>query len=99
MGISGNFWIFTKQVQDRFQFQGKRGFSLEMLSVKGTPQACRGEYRSLRGIVAGILGLLLNCVSSWVTTHVSSGKSDLLWNCEGPLGFLVHRCRDEYGLI
>ena len=34
MGISGNFWSFVKRVKDLFEFQGKRGLSLEMLQRK-----------------------------------------------------------------
>ena len=33
-GISGNFWSFVKRVEDPFDFQGKRGLSLETLQGK-----------------------------------------------------------------
>ena len=35
--------------------------------------------------LAGRLGFLCSCVSTFGTTRVSSGKSDLLWRCEGHL--------------
>ena len=34
MGISSNFWSFVKHVEDPFEFQGKRGLSLETLQGK-----------------------------------------------------------------
>ena len=33
--------------------------------VKGTTQAYRGEFRRLRGVVAGSFGFLSRCVSTW----------------------------------
>ena len=65
--------------------KGNVGFLWKRCSVKGPPQACRGEFRNLPGVVAGSLGFLSSCVSTWGTTHGSSGKSDLLWHCEGHL--------------
>ena len=47
---------------------------------------CRGEFCSLRGVVAGSLGFLSSCVSTWGAARVSSWKSDLLWHFEGYLG-------------
>ena len=37
-------------------------------------------------IVVGRLGFLSRGVGTWGTTHVFSGKSDLLCSCEGHLG-------------
>ena len=51
--ISGNFWTFLKPVKDLCDFQGYVAFLWKRCSVKGPPQACRGEFRILRGVVAG----------------------------------------------
>ena len=43
MGISGNFWRFAKRVEDPFEFQGKRGLSLQMLQRKRASSSVQGR--------------------------------------------------------
>ena len=43
------------------------GFLLKHCSVNGPTQACRGEFCGLCGVVAGSLGFLSSCVSTWGT--------------------------------
>ena len=42
-GISGNFWSFVKHVEDPFEFQRKRGLSLEMLQRKRASSGVQGR--------------------------------------------------------
>ena len=44
------------------------------------------DVRGLSRVVAGSVGFLSSCVSTWGTARVSSEKSDLLCHCEGHLG-------------
>ena len=50
-GISGNFWSFVKHVEDPYEFQGKRGLSLETLQHK----------RASSSVQAGILSFAWSC--------------------------------------
>ena len=43
------------------------GFLWKYCSVKGLPQAGKGEFRGLPAVVAGILGFLSSWVSTWGT--------------------------------
>ena len=86
-GYLGKLLEFPKTCQVHFRVpRGKGGFLWKRYSLIGPPQAGRGEFRSLRGVVVGSLGFVLSCVSTRGTASVSSGKSDLLWHCEGLLG-------------
>ena len=55
------------------------GFLWTHCSVKGPPQACLGEFRSLRGVVVGSLGYLWSCMSTCGT------QSCLLREVRSPL--------------
>ena len=46
MGISGNFWSLVKRVKDPFEFQGKRGFSLEMLQHQRASSSMQARISS-----------------------------------------------------
>ena len=63
--------------------KGNVVFLWKCCSIKGPPQACRGEFLSFHRVAAGSLGFLSSCLSTWGTARVSPGKSDLLWHCEG----------------
>ena len=43
------------------------GFLWKCCSVKGPPPAFRGEFHALHGVVAGNLGFLSSCMSTWGT--------------------------------
>ena len=65
-GFLGELLEFPKACQIPFRGpRGNVGFLWKHCSIKGPPQACRGEFRGLRGAVAGNLGLLSSCVSTW----------------------------------
>ena len=40
-------------------------FLWKCCSIKGPPQACRGEFRGVRGVVAGSLLFLSSCMLTW----------------------------------
>ena len=60
--------------------RGNVGFLWKLGSVKGPPQGWRGEFRGLRGVMAGSLGFLSSCLSTWGT------RSCLLTEVRSPLG-------------
>ena len=64
-------------------------------SIKGPPQAFRGKFRSLRGVVAGSLGFLSSCVSTCGLLVSPQGSQISFGVVRGTSGFLVHRCRNE----
>ena len=52
--VSGNLMEFHKACQVPFRVtRGNVGFLWKRFSVKGPPEASRGEFRDLRGVVAG----------------------------------------------
>ena len=59
--------------------KGNVGFLWESCSVKGPPQACLGEFHSLRGVVVGSLRYLLSCMS------ICGTQSCLLREVRSPL--------------
>ena len=66
--VSGKLLEFHKACQVPFRApRGNVGFLWKRCSIKGPPQACRGEFRGFRGVVARSLGFLSNCVSTWGT--------------------------------
>ena len=70
MGISGNFWRFAKRVEDPFEFQGKRGLSLQMLQRKRASSSVQGRI-SLFGWNSG--GKLRVPINLLVKLAYSSG--------------------------
>ena len=65
-GYLGKLLEFHEACQVHFQVpRGNVGFLWKHCSVKGPPQPCRGEFRGLCGALAGSLGLLLSCASTW----------------------------------
>ena len=99
-GIAGNFWSFVKRVEDPFEFQGKRGLSLETLKHKRAFSSMQGRIllcvwsccRKLRVP----LELHVNLGDPLVFTqgsHISFGVA------KGTLGFLALCYMNEYGLI
>ena len=66
--------------------KGNVDFLWKGCSIKGPPQACRGEFRSLGEVVGLVsLGFLSSCMSTCGKARVSKGQSDLLWLSEGHL--------------
>ena len=64
----GKILEFHKVCQVPFRVPRKNVcFLWKCCRVKGPPQAYSGEFRGLRGIVAGSLGFFSSCVSTWGT--------------------------------
>ena len=59
--------------------KGNVSFHGKHCSIKGPPQACLGEFHSLRGVVVGSLGYLLSCMS------ICGAQSCLLREVRSPL--------------
>ena len=59
--------------------KGNMGFLWTHCSIKGPPQACLGEFHSLRGVVVGSLRYLLSCMS------ICGTQSCLLREVRSPL--------------
>ena len=64
-GYLGKILEFPKRVKNPFEFQEGTWAFYEIAA--GPPQACRGEFSGLRGVVVGSLGFLSSCVSTWGT--------------------------------
>ena len=80
MGISGNFWSFVNRVKNPFEFQEKCGLSLEMLQLKRASSSVQGRISWVVWSCGGKLRVPFEFrVNLGEPTHVSSGKSDLLW--------------------
>ena len=76
----GKILEFHKVCQVPFRVPRKNVcFLWKCCRVKGPPQEYSGEFRGLRGIVAGSLGFLSSCVSTWGT------RSCLLRELKSPL--------------
>ena len=64
----GQLLEFHKACQVLFRVpRGNMGFLWKRCSIKGPSQACRGQFRCVRGVVVASLGFLSSCVSTWGT--------------------------------
>ena len=94
--ILGNFWGFIKHVENPFEFQRKRGLSLETLQLKRASSSLQGSISLFAGSCGGKLRVLLKlCVDL-------GGHSCLLREVRSPLvlqgapqGFLTNCCMYE----
>ena len=59
----GKLLEFRKACQVPFRVpRGNVGFLWKHCRMKGPPQACRGEFHGLRGVVVGSLGFPSSCI-------------------------------------